>query len=108
LKEKDYDAEKEDEEKERKNKRQIWESDAKNITKRVDEAIEKGLARQKEKEELKRKREEQVQIKFFGMGDDISESDSEEIEQTSKKHCPSSRNFNTPIPNSAVTDITST
>jgi len=68
------------------------EKDMKNITTQVGISVEKGLAIQKEKEELKRKREE-APIKLFGMEDDISETDSEENEsedeivQKSKRHC---------------------
>jgi len=80
-----------------KKKKERWEMETKNITKRVEESVEKGLAIQKEKEELKRKREEETTVKLFGMADDISESDlsdsEEEVEQKSKRHCPTSREF---------------
>jgi len=90
------------------------EMETKNITKRVEESVEKGLAIQKEKAELKRKREEESSIKLFGMEDDISESDltdsEEEVEQKSKRHCPTSiefvkssqNNVETTIPNELI------
>jgi len=67
-------------------------TETKTISLRVSESVEKGLAKQKQIEELKRKREE-VPLKLFGFmeDDDISESDlseEEEIaEQKSKKRC---------------------